>query len=75
MAAYIAQGNNSFTLYNPYASASSHGYSYNYFQWESCVITITYEEAVSQPTVSSTSVNLGSAVTIYVRPGITVPNH
>lgn len=65
MAAYIAQGNNSFTLYNPYASASSHGYSYNYFQWESCVITITYEEAVSQPTVSSTSVNLGSAVTIY----------
>lgn len=29
MAAYIAAGNNSFTIYNPYASASSHGYSFN----------------------------------------------
>ena len=75
MAAYIAQGNNSFTLYNPYASASSHGYSYNYLQWESCVITITYEEAVSQPTVSSTSVNLGSAVTIYTNRQSTATTH
>ena len=64
MANYIAAGNNSFTIYNPYASASSHGYSYNYLQWSSVVITITYEEAVSQPTVSPSSVNLGSAVTI-----------
>ena len=38
MAAYIAAGNNSFTIYNPYASASSHGYSFNYLQWESVVI-------------------------------------
>ena len=52
-------------IYNPYASASSHGYSFNYLQWESVVITITYEEAVSHPTVSSSSVNLGSALTIY----------
>ena len=65
MAAYIAQGNNTFTIYNPYPSASSHGYSYNYLQWQSVIITITYEEAVSQPTVSSSSVNLGSALTIY----------
>ena len=65
MAAYIAAGNNSFTIYNPYASASSHGYSFNYMQLESVVITVTYEEAVSQPTVSSSSVNLGSALTIY----------
>ena len=64
MAAYIAAGNNSFTIYNPYATASSQGYSYNYLQWSSVVITVTYEEAVSQPTVSSSSVNLGSAVTI-----------
>lgn len=53
MAAYIAAGNNSFTIYNPYPSASSQGYSYNYLQWSSVIITITYEEAVSQPTVSS----------------------
>ena len=65
MAAYISAGNNSFTIYNPYPSASSQGYSYNYMQWSSVYITITYEEAVSQPTVSSSSVNLGSAVTIY----------
>ena len=65
MAAYIAAGNNTFTIYNPYPSASSHGYSYNYLQWSSVMITITYEEAVSQPTVSSSSVNMGSAVTIF----------
>ena len=75
MAAYIAAGNNSFTIYNPYASASSHGYSYNYLQWESVVITVTYEEAVSQPTVSSSSVNLGSALTIYTNRQSTATVH
>ncbi len=75
MAAYISAGNNSFTIYNPYASASSQGYSYNYFQWESVVITVTYEEAVSQPTVSSSSVNLGSAVTIYTNRQSTATTH
>ena len=75
MAAYIAAGNNSFTIYNPYASASSHGYSYNYMQLSSVVITITYEEAVSQPSVSSSSVNLGSAVTIYTNRQSTSTTH
>lgn len=75
MAAYIAAGNNSFTIYNPYASASFHGYSFNYLQWESVVITITYEEAVSQPTVSSSSVNLGSALTIYTNRQSTATVH
>ena len=65
MAAYIAQGNNTFTIYNPFPASSSQGYSYNYFQWSSVTITITYEEAVSQPSVSSSAVNMGSAVTIY----------
>ena len=64
MAAYISQGNNTFTIYNPSPSTSPMGYSYNYLQWESVVITVTYEEAVSQPSVSSSSVNMGSAVTI-----------
>ena len=32
MAAYISQGNNTFTIYNPSPSASSQGYSYNYLQ-------------------------------------------
>ena len=41
MAAYIAAGNNSFTIYNPYPSASSQGYSYNYLQWSRVIITLT----------------------------------
>ncbi len=75
MAAYIAQGNNTFTIYNPSPSSSSHGYSYNYLQWTSVTITITYEEAVSQPSVSSSSVNMGSAVTIYTNRVSTSTTH
>ena len=75
MANYISAGNNTFTIYNPYPSASSHGYSYNYLQWQSVVITITYEEPVSQPSVSSSSVNLGSAVTIYTNRQSTATTH
>lgn len=59
MAAYISQGNNTFTIYNPSPSASSQGYSYNYLQWTAVTITITYEEAVSQPSTSASSVNIG----------------
>ena len=61
MAAYMAAGNNTFTLYNPSPTASSQGYSTNYFQWDSVTLTVTYQEAVSVPTVSSSSVTLGSA--------------
>ena len=64
MAAYISAGNNSFTIYNPLATASPHGYSYNYMQWASVVITITFEDVVSLPTVSAASASLGSALTI-----------
>jgi len=39
------------------------------------IITITYEEPVSQPTVSSSSVNLGSAVTIYTNRQSTATTH
>ena len=64
MAAYISAGNNSFTIYNPSATASPHGYSYNYMQWASVVITITFEDVISLPTVSTASASLGSALTI-----------
>lgn len=64
MAAYISAGNNSFTIYNPLATASPHGYSYNYMQWASVVIAITFEDVVSLPTVSAASASLGSALTI-----------
>ena len=64
LAAYFAAGNNTFCIYNPSPVESSHGYSNNYLQWSSVTITVTYTEGVSVPTVSSSSVNLGSAVTI-----------
>ena len=75
MAAYISQGNNAFTIYNPYPSASSQGYSYNYLQWTAVTITITYEEAVSQPSTSASSVNMGNAVTIYTNRVSTATTH
>ena len=64
LAAYFAAGNNTITIYNPSPVESSHGYSNNYLQWSSVTMTVTYTEAASVPTVSSSSVNLGSAVTI-----------
>ena len=64
LAAYFAQGNNTITIYNPSPVESSHGYSNNYLQWSSVTMTVTYTEAASVPTVSASSVNLGSAVTI-----------
>ena len=75
VANYLAAGNNTFVLYNPSPSASSQGYSYNYFQWSSVVITVAYEEASSAPTTSASSVNLGSAVTIYTNRASSVLTH
>ena len=65
VAAYLAAGNNTFTIYNPNPSASAQGYSYNYLSWSDVVITVTYEEAASQPSTSASTVAMGSAVTIY----------
>ena len=64
LAAYFAAGNNTICIYNPSPVAGSQGYSRNYLQWSSVTMTVTYTEGVSSPTVSSSSVNLGSAVTI-----------
>lgn len=65
MANYIAAGNNTFTLYNPSPEQSSQGYSKNYFMWSDVSITIAYEEAVSEPTVSASSADMDTTVTIY----------
>lgn len=64
LAAYFAAGNNTLCIYNPSPVAGSQGYSRNYLQWSSVTMTVTYTEGVSSPTVSSSFVNLGSAVTI-----------
>lgn len=65
LAAYFAAGNNTICLFNPSPVKGSQGYSTNYLQWEECTITVTYEEAASQPTLSAYTVNMGSSVTIY----------
>ena len=75
MAAYFQQGYNTLTLYNPSPSKSSQGNSNNYLQWDSCTMTITYEEGVSVPTVSASSVNLGSSVTISTNRLSTAATH
>lgn len=64
LAAYFGSGNNTICLFNPGPTAGSQGYSRNYLQWNTCTITITYEEAASEPTVSTAGVAMGSAVTI-----------
>jgi len=65
VAAYLQAGNNTFCLYNPSPSASGQGYSYNYLQWSAATLYVTYEEGVSQPRASASSVDMGTSVTIY----------
>jgi hypothetical protein len=65
VAAYLQAGNNTFCLYNPSPSASGQGYSYNYLQWSAATLYVTYEEGVSQPRASASSVDMGTPVTIY----------
>lgn len=74
MAAYLAAGNNTFTLYNPAPVQTSQGYSQNYLMWSDVTITIAYDEAVSEPTVSASTVDMGASLTIYTNrqnPGTT----
>ena len=75
VAAYIQAGNNTFTIYNPNATASPKGYSYNYFQWTAVTITVTYEEAASIPSVSETTCPVGGMVTIYTNRASTAATH
>ena len=65
MAAYLAEGNNTICLFNPSPVKSSQGYSTNYLQWSACSIAVTYEEAASQPGMSSYALDMGSSVTLY----------
>lgn len=73
---YFQAGNNTFCIYNPSPVQGSVGtYSRNYLQWNTVTMYVTYEEGVSVPTVSSSSVNMGSAVTIYTNRLSTATTH
>ena len=65
LAAYLEAGNNTICLFNPSPVKSSQGYSTNYLQWSACKISVTYEEAASQPGMSSYALDMGSSVTLY----------
>ena len=75
LAAYIAEGNNTICLYNPSPVKSSQGYSTNYLQWSECTIRVTYEEAASKPSLSKTSFEMGTAVTIYTNRQSSIATH
>ena len=75
MGNYISQGNNTFCIYNPSPSASSQGYSYNYLQWSNVILTVAYDEAVSVPTTSKPSCDLGTSVTIYTNRSTSSTTH
>ena len=57
MASPIASGHDTYCIYN--------GSSYNdYLKWTSASITVDWSEPATQPSLSSSSVNMGSSVTI-----------
>lgn len=57
MASPIASGHDTYCIYN--------GSSYNdYLKWTSVSITVDWSEPATQPSLSSSSVNMGSSVTI-----------
>lgn len=65
LAAYLEAGNNTICLFNPSPVKSSQGYSTNYLQWSACKISVTYEEAASQPGMSAYTLDMGTQVTLY----------
>lgn len=75
LAAYFSAGNNTLILYNPDPEQSSQGYSMNYLKWESASIVITYQEAASQPTLSATEADMGTAITITTNRQSTAATH
>ena len=76
LAEYFQAGNNTFCIYNPSPVQSSVGtYSRNYLQWSTVTMYVTYEEGVSVPTVSASSVNMGSMVSINTNRLSTAATH
>lgn len=79
LAAYFQSGdgtgNNTITLYNPNPPSSTMGYSKNYLQWDAATLEVTYDEGLSEPSVSATSANLGTSIQITVNQLSTSAKH
>ena len=62
---YLAEGKNTFVIYESSPSKSAYGdYSANHTVWTAVTITVEYDEGASVPTTSASAVNMGSSVTI-----------
>ena len=75
LANYFAAGNNTLILYNPDPEQSSQVYSKNYLKWTAASITITYQEAVSQPTLENSTVTMGTVMRIATNRQSTAATH
>ena len=75
MASYITAGNNTFLIYNPSPEQSSQGYAKNYLMWTDVTLTVNYDEAVSSPSLSAASADMGTNVTIYTNRQSTGATH
>ena len=75
LADYLSAGNNTLILYNPDPEQSSQVYSKNYLKWTAASITITYQEAVSQPTLENSTVTMGTAMKITTNRQSTAATH
>lgn len=75
LANYFAAGNNTLILYNPDPEQSSQVYSKNYLKWTAASITITYQEADSQPTLENSTVTMGTAMKIATNRQSTAATH
>ena len=75
MASYITAGNNTFLIYNPSSEQSSQGYSKNYLMWTDVTLTVNYDEAVSSPSLSATSADMGTSITVYTNRQSTGATH
>lgn len=75
MSAYISAGNNTFVIYNPSPQATDAGFSKNYLEWTQVILRVEYDDAVSQPSVSSPTVELGTAVTVYTNSQVSGATH
>lgn len=75
LASYFAAGNNTLILYNPDPEQSSQVYSKNYLKWTAVTMTVTYQEAVSQPTLDKSTVVMGTAMQITTNRQSTEATH
>lgn len=76
MKSYFAAGNSVLVIYNGETTAAdAERSSTHYVRVKTCVLTVSYLEPASKPSLSSTNVTMGSAVTINTNRQTTAATH